>query len=324
MEQSHNSSSNNSQQNRWLIESFASRAALLGFVYLCVAITYQQGYLSALGIEFGLFAIAKSLPVFENFLIAAYAFIIWGFLVETSESTYDQVFSFFKPKSWRETKVWEYRFLALSFVGVIYLGLQFLYITRGEWFLPGFISTQAKYFNRVFFLNMVLPTWDYLSWTVTISAVFLLMMLFFISNQIYRQYRASGLKQLFRKQRYFMELHINAVTPAWVILSFIFLLVMVPGWLGHLTANLTIKKVQEEKIQQVKHIELTDVDSFCGEKFQSFQQNKKVWDDPGKDFSIHLLGHFGEYEIFAKIEEQTKGYNICLVHSGSIKTIVFP
>lgn len=313
-----------SVQNRWLIESFASRAALLGFIYLCVNIIYQLGYLSELGIEFGFFAILKSLPVLENFLIAAYAFLVWGFLVEMSESTYDQFFAFFKSKSWRDNKIRETRIMLMIALCILYGSLQFWYQTRSEWDIDYFISW-SKYLKPQVFLAMIQPTWDFLTWPYTVLVVVLLILYFVYSNGLYRSYRRNGINQLMQSTRRKMEFHINAVTPAGMIIVCIFFLLIIPGELGRLTAGQTIRRVQGTETQRIVRIELNDVTTFCGEKLR-VRNNDQIWAYSIGKNPIYHLGHLGENEIFAKFDNASANgsYNICLVSTSSIKTIVFP
>lgn len=316
-----------SQGSRWLVESFASRAALLGFIYLCVNVIYQLGYLSKLGIEFGLFSITRTFPVFENFLIAAYSFFIWGFVVETSASTYDHFFGFFKPTSWRDRKIRQYRSLTLGLLLVFYLTVHVLYLQihsfHGENFL--FWNTNLNYFRVL--LLLLSPSWEFLSWRFTFFAVFSLVGVFFIFNRQYRHIRSSALRQTLAYEKSFMQFHINVISPAAMLLSGLLLLIIIPSAVGRLSADLTINDFRFGQNQEIESIELTNVSSFCGEEVVN-NGPSLVWHrHDTDDFSIHFLGNFGDFDVFVKINDQNKNnnsYNVCFIEAGSIQTILFP
>ncbi|MBK8783160.1 MAG: hypothetical protein IPO22_15435 [Anaerolineales bacterium] len=126
-----------------------------------------------MGFEFGLFSIARTLPLlFDNFIIATYAFIAWGFITEVTSSTYDQLFGFFNPISWRDHSVAKDRIIAIVGIFVFYIGLhtgfllqtnQVLVVSSTNWriFLAsiqsvGFIGFWA------FITKLLIPTWGFI------------------------------------------------------------------------------------------------------------------------------------------------------------------
>lgn len=333
-----------SQEKRWLVENFASRAALLAFIYLCVNIIYQQGYLSQLGFEFGLFSIARTLPLlFDNFIIATYAFIAWGFITEVTPSTYDQLFGFFNPVSWRDHSVKRYRFIAIAGVAIYYIILHAAYLLQTNQILIVPINWSAL-LDSIFSVNLIafwafttkllIPTWGFVFWWPSILSVLILLISFRMLNTKYRRIRNMGLYQLLKKNRNLMFIQINLITPALSILAGFFFLVMIPGFIGSITATLTIKNIYASKYQQVDKIELSNVTSFCGEVVLS-NNSTAVWKKNNKDnFTIHLLGSIGGYDLFAKVADAPKigtaniivnggvSYVPCLISSGITKSII--
>lgn len=333
------------QEKRWLVENFASRAALLGFIYVCVNIIYQQGYLSRLGFEFGLFTISRTLPLlFDNFLIAAYSFIAWGFIVEVTPSTYDQLFGFFNPISWRDHKVTRFRIIAIVGISIFYLCLHTLYLARNNQIVLSSlnwtnITSSFLAFNVVdfwaFLIKLLIPTWNFINWWPSFLSVLALLILFGIPNRHYRTVRNLGLYQLLREKRRFLFSQINLVTPAYSILAGFFSLVMLPGFVGSETAYLTIKNIHAGGYQQVERIELVDVTSFCGESVLRVE-DQIIWERTRSDqFTFHLLGSIGEYDLFIKVVDRVKTRNVnfipndsvnyvsCLVASGVAKSIIY-
>lgn len=333
------------QEKRWLVENFASRAALLGFIYLCVNIIYQQGYLSRLGFEFGLFSLARTPPLlFDNFLIAAYAFIAWGFITGVTPSAYDQLFGFFNPVSWRDRSVKSYRFIAIAGVFNYYIILHAFYFLQTKQILVLPIDWSIL-LASIFSLNLIafwafatkllIPTWNFIFWWLSLLSVLIFLLILNLPNRRYRLIRDMGLYQLLKKNRDWMFIQINLITPALLILAGFFFLVMIPGFIGSTTAILTIKNVHASGYQQVERIELSNAASFCGEAVLS-NNDTGVWEKSnGDNFAIHLLGSIGGYDLFAKVSDlpQIGSTNIiandgvsyipCLISSSATKSIVF-
>lgn len=313
-------------QNRWLIESFASRAALLGFVYLSINVVYHLGYLSELGIEYGFFAIIQSLPILENFIIAIYAFTVWGIIVEMPESTYLQLFSFFKTKSWRDKKISYSRFLLTTLLVIVYIAMQIIYVTFKDGNGISRLFSSKQDFSLHFFLSMIIPSWSFLTWSGTIIFSFFVIILVFFSNNSYRKHRSSGVEQLLRESRNSMEFHISAVAPAGIIFGFCLAFLILPGYLGKLTASQTINQMRENGYQSVAYIELTEAESLCGIKLIPMN-NVKVWEGINNyGLSVYHLGHLGDYEVFS-ISGSSSYTNqkdrICLVSSSAIVNLSF-
>jgi hypothetical protein len=318
------------KSNLWLLEGFASRAALLGFIYLCINFIYQLGYLSKLGINFGLFSLTKSFPVFENFLIAFYSFLIWGALVETSGSTYDQVFGFFKPSSWRDLDTKKYRYFTLMSLAFMYFILRAVYLIiygSGIYKYNLFGGSGVLNFARIILLFLS-PNWEFISWSVTFIFVSTLLVFFFLLKKKYRKIRSGSLLQVEDKNIRFMQFYINAISPAAAILGCLFLLIIIPSVVGRLTVDLTIYNFKFKRTQMVSYIEIVDIDTFCRANLSS-NGDTYSWKSKSTDsFTMHLLGEIGEFNVFVRIEKQNKNnnilYTLCLVDSGSIKSIEFP
>lgn len=316
------------KSNLWLLEGFASRAALLGFIYLCINFIYQLGYLSKLGINFGLFSLTKSFPVFENFLIAFYSFVIWSALVETSGSTYDQVFGFFKPTSWRDSSIKKYRYYTLATLAFLYLLLRAFYLLiYGSGVYNLFGSGGTLDFARTFLL-LLSPNWEFISWSVTFFSVSCLIGVFFLIKRRYRKIRSSSLLQVSDKNIKFMQVYINAISPAAAVLGCLLLLIIIPSAVGRLTVDLAIYNFKFKRTQVVSSIETVDASSFCRVNLVSNGTTYSWKSKSTDDFSLHLLGEIGEFNVFVRVEKQNKNNNIlyavCLVDSGSIKSIGFP
>lgn len=331
------------QENRWLVESFASRAALFGFIYLCVNIIYQQGYLSRLGFEFGLFSIARTFSLlFDNFLIAAYAFITWGFIIKVTPSTYDQLFGLFNPISWRDSKVSSYRFAALAFVAIIYLVLHKYYLEQSNiidfaainWPVPLLSAPDVSFkIFRDVVSKLLIPTWGFVFWLPSVLCVTALNIGFRYLNKKYRKIRRQGLYQLLDKNHKIMFFQINLVTPALSILAGFFFLIMIPGFIGSETATLTLKNIHISNDQRVDKIELSGVSSFCDLPVVQ-GSNSVSWESTSSDdFTIHLLGTINEHVLFVVIRSPNTNTSTgvpksnaihitpCLVSSGTINMI---
>ncbi len=315
----------NSEPLRWLVNSWASRAAVFAAIYLCVNITYQQGYLAFLGIQFGLFSITKTLPVFDNFIMVAYALLIWGFVMEVSPSAYDQFFGFFRVRSWREGKVILQRNLAIDLIVIYFFILKFWFLHQGSWPPRVIIAELGRNMNFHFFVEMLAPTWELVTWDWSMISILLLVPVFIALVVRYRRVRSMGLLQALPSQLKFMEFHINAVTPAAFALGGLFLLVMFPGWAGRLTAKLTIQDMQSANIQEIKEIALQDGGDFCGEGVRP-DRDTVVWKSTASDnFTMHLLGALGNFDIFVRVNKDNRDVyapHACLVNASAIHSIL--
>lgn len=314
---------------RWLSESFISRATLLGFIYLCVNVIYQEGYLSGLGIEFGFFSITRTLPIFDNFFVAAYTFLIWGVIVGISSSTYDQFFSFFNMVSWRDTKVAAYRFVSITFVVLFYIFLHFIYLQKDYWLTDKFFRPEPGT-NGELALRLLWPTWGFLTWKLSILSILLAMIMFLVFNAKYRSIRKTGPQQLIGFNINWMLFHINAISPAIMVLASAFFLVILPAAYGKAMANISLEKVSSDGRQEIQMIEIKDTSTFCGERVIVAEQSLVWRKNKNDNFSIHLLGHWGDSTVFAKIYHMNTmkpsdeiRYNVCILSSSVVKTIIF-
>ena len=316
----------------WLVESFASRAGLLAIIYLCVNVVYQEGYLYKLGFEFGFFSITKTLPIFDNFLVAFYAFVIWGVLISTASSTYDQFFSLFNMKAWRDTSVASHRVIAIVFVAVFYFMLHNIYLQKDYW-------SGEKLYDPAqgtggsgpdLILRLLWPTWGFVTWGGSLLAVIFVLAIFGYSNLRYRMIRGGGLNQLIGNNINRMMFHLDIISPAGMLLGALFLLIMVPASYGKAMADISLGKIRSGHQQEIALIELDHTQSFCGEQINS-EGTTTIWRKMAQNEStIHLLGHWGDSLVFAKIGSQDaartlnkKDYSICILPSSVVKMIVF-
>ena len=125
-------------------------------------------------------------------------------------------------------------------------------------------------------------------------------------------------------------LHLDIVSPAAMILGGLFFLIMLPASYGKAMADISLAKIHSGSQQEIALIELDGTQSFCGENALIDGQTITWEKMPANNFTIHLLGHWGDSILFAKVNDQNatrplsrKDYSICMLSSSAVNTIVF-
>jgi hypothetical protein len=183
---------------REIFKNFAERVALLAAIYFWVNLIYQHSYLASLGFEFGFFSIVASLPIVSNFLVAGWAFIIWGFVSEIQNSSYQQFIGLFNLSTWRQKNVLILRMSVVLFIIGYYVLAQLVYLGVGEkrlgaplyaaltiialiitvFFITGLVESLRK--KCVFHRLRIIPTNNLRFETVTKLSLLVLLSAFFV------------------------------------------------------------------------------------------------------------------------------------------------